>query len=117
MNKKLTIAIGLLAALSVSSAYARNTPCSQSKGGVVGCSPDGKFMCKDGTTSESKKTCTSADVSAAGAAPAKAATTAPAKAAAPAPVKAPAAATPAPVKTPAYKSPTAPAAGMAAPAK
>ena len=114
MQKKLTIALGLLAALSVSSAaFALNTPCSGKKGGVVGCSADGKFMCKDGTTSASKKTCTAADVSAAGAAggaAAKAAPAAPART-----TTAPAAAT-GPVKGPAYRSTPMPATGTPAPA-
>ncbi|MNV52303.1 hypothetical protein D3C71_1443870 [compost metagenome] len=36
--------------------YAANTPCSGKKGGVSHCSA-GKFICKDGTTSASKKVC------------------------------------------------------------
>lgn len=36
--------------------YAANTPCSGKKGGVSHCSA-GNFICKDGTTSTSKKVC------------------------------------------------------------
>lgn len=36
--------------------HAANTPCSGKKGGVANCSA-GKFICKDGSTSASKKTC------------------------------------------------------------
>lgn len=41
-------------------AAAANTPCSQSKGGVAYCL-DGKFICRDGTMSASKRTCVAAD--------------------------------------------------------
>lgn len=37
--------------------YAKNYPCSGKKGGVSHCSPDGKFVCNDGTKSKSKKIC------------------------------------------------------------
>lgn len=51
----------LLAALAFSlatvPALARNTPCSGKKGGVSHCSGT-KFVCKDGSISGSKKTCT-----------------------------------------------------------
>ncbi|EHU1747768.1 MULTISPECIES: hypothetical protein [Acinetobacter calcoaceticus/baumannii complex] len=33
-------------------------PCSGKKGGVKACTADGKFMCKNGTLSASKKKCT-----------------------------------------------------------
>jgi hypothetical protein len=39
-------------------ALAQNTPCSKKKGGVVGCTKDGRFLCRDGTISQSKKKCT-----------------------------------------------------------
>lgn len=65
MKKGLTVAIALLAAASMSSTFAANTPCSGKKGGVAACQ-NGKFLCKDGTISASKKTCS------AGAAPAAA---------------------------------------------
>jgi len=39
-----------------SAAYAKNTPCSGKKGGISHCL-QGKFVCKDGTISQSKKTC------------------------------------------------------------
>lgn len=38
----------------------RNTPCSQSAGGVVACTADGRFQCRDGRVSESKQKCTAA---------------------------------------------------------
>ncbi|MFK4618998.1 hypothetical protein ABIF50_002275 [Bradyrhizobium diazoefficiens] len=41
---------------SVSIAEARNTPCSGKKGGVSDCE-NGKFVCKNGTISQSKLTC------------------------------------------------------------
>lgn len=33
-------------------------PCSGKKGGVASCTANGKFICKDGTISKSKKICT-----------------------------------------------------------
>jgi len=42
---------------SMSQAQARNTPCSGKMGGVSHCSADGKFICKNGKISQSKKTC------------------------------------------------------------
>lgn len=32
-------------------------PCSGNKGGIKACTTDGKFMCNDGTISQSKKVC------------------------------------------------------------
>lgn len=56
-------AAALLVLASVADAHARgNKPCSGKKGGVSHCS-GGKFICKDGTTSKSKKTCTRGDKS------------------------------------------------------
>ena len=63
--KKLAVAfmIGLGSAsfqfVSIDEATAGNTPCSGKKGGIKYCTSDGKFMCNDGTTSASKKRCTS----------------------------------------------------------
>ncbi|UMB79150.1 hypothetical protein FXN80_14705 [Dickeya fangzhongdai] len=37
--------------------FAKNTPCSQSKGGVSHCTADGHFVCNDGSISKSKKRC------------------------------------------------------------
>jgi len=37
-------------------ADARNYPCSKGKGGVSHCK-NGKFVCKDGSISQSKRTC------------------------------------------------------------
>ena len=42
--------------LSVAPSLAKNTPCSGKKGGVSHCA-NGKFVCKDGSISSSKKAC------------------------------------------------------------
>lgn len=42
--------------LFVGAAYATNTPCSGSKGGIKACMGE-KFLCNDGSTSASKKKC------------------------------------------------------------
>lgn len=34
-----------------------NAPCSGKKGGVAHCTADGKFVCKNGSISKSKKRC------------------------------------------------------------
>ncbi|WP_367298458.1 hypothetical protein [Hafnia alvei] len=39
-------------------ASAKNYPCSGAKGGVAHCTTDGKFVCKDGSISKSKRICT-----------------------------------------------------------
>jgi len=44
-------------ALLIGPALGANTPCSKKKGGIVGCVGT-KFLCRDGSTSASKKTCT-----------------------------------------------------------
>jgi hypothetical protein len=53
------LAVLLITAVAVltSPALATNTPCSKKKGGIVGCLGS-KFLCRDGSTSASKKTCT-----------------------------------------------------------
>lgn len=38
-------------------AQAKNTPCSGKMGGVSHCSKDGKFVCKNGKISQSKRVC------------------------------------------------------------
>ena len=48
-------AVALACAIPFTS-YAANYPCSGKKGGVSHCS-SGKFICKDGTVSGSKKIC------------------------------------------------------------
>lgn len=53
MNKCL-IALSLL--LFTLNAAATNTPCSGSKGGISHCSGE-KFICNDGSMSQSKKNC------------------------------------------------------------
>lgn len=53
----LRIALALaLCATMIETAHATNTPCSGKKGGINHCS-GGKFICNDGSTSASKKTC------------------------------------------------------------
>jgi len=42
---------------SMNQAQARNTPCSGKMGGISHCSADGKFVCKNGKISQSKRTC------------------------------------------------------------
>jgi deoxyribonuclease-1 len=59
MVKKLTAAIGLVAVIALSSAFAANTPCSGKKGGVAACR-NGAFLCQDGSVSASKQVCTDA---------------------------------------------------------
>jgi hypothetical protein len=43
--------------LPMSQAQAKNTPCSGKMGGVSHCSKDGKFVCKNGKISQSKRVC------------------------------------------------------------
>ncbi|MET3892779.1 hypothetical protein ABIE41_003855 [Bosea sp. OAE506] len=50
------VVIALLAIGWGGQAEARNTPCSGKKGGVSHCMGS-YFVCKDGTTSQSKKPC------------------------------------------------------------
>lgn len=50
------IACALALSFAAAPALAANTPCSGSKGGVSHCN-GGKFVCKDGSISASKKTC------------------------------------------------------------
>ncbi len=59
MKRRITWGIvGAIAASLISfNVSARNTPCSGKKGGVSHCE-NGKFVCKDGTISASKKICT-----------------------------------------------------------
>lgn len=46
----------IVATVGIGSAEARGRePCSGSKGGIKACTADGKFLCKDGTLSKSKK--------------------------------------------------------------
>ena len=56
MIRLLIILLAVLAA-SAPFAYAKNTPCSGNKGGIKGCTTDGKFICKNGTISKSKRIC------------------------------------------------------------
>ncbi|MDO1582440.1 hypothetical protein [Rhizobium oryzicola] len=52
-----TLILAAIVACTATLAEARNTPCSGKKGGVVGCTAGGKFMCANGTTSASKQQC------------------------------------------------------------
>jgi hypothetical protein len=45
-----------LLAAAVLPAFAANTPCSQSKGGINYCE-NGRFICNDGSVSQSKRVC------------------------------------------------------------
>lgn len=45
-----------MALVGIGTAHARNYPCSGKKGGVSHCQ-NGKFICKDGSVSGSKKIC------------------------------------------------------------
>ncbi|MBF0416547.1 MAG: hypothetical protein HQL77_07705 [Magnetococcales bacterium] len=54
---KTTHWVAILIALSIPSlVMAANMPCSGKKGGISHCQ-DGRFVCKDGSVSMSKKTC------------------------------------------------------------
>ncbi|HUG63310.1 MAG TPA: hypothetical protein VMP03_15800 [Methylomirabilota bacterium] len=59
-NFALAVALIAAAAIGVQESLAANTPCSGKKGGVSHCH-NGKFICKDGTMSQSKKTCRASD--------------------------------------------------------
>lgn len=54
---KIAATFALMLLMATTSAEARNTPCSGKKGGVVGCTAGGKFMCANGTASASKRQC------------------------------------------------------------
>ncbi len=43
--------------LPMSQAQSKNTPCSGKMGGISHCSKDGKFVCKNGKISQSKRVC------------------------------------------------------------
>ena len=61
MRKVVTVALMILSFCIATEAVAKwkgNEPCSGKKGGIAKCTSDGKFMCKDGTISKSKKICT-----------------------------------------------------------
>lgn len=58
MNKFLIAFVSIT--LMTTPALARwqgNQPCSGKKGGVKTCTANGKFLCKNGTISKSKKVC------------------------------------------------------------
>lgn len=56
-KSKLVISLALIFSLFSMPGLAKNTPCSQSKGGVSHCTTDGHFVCNDGSISKSKKIC------------------------------------------------------------
>ena len=51
-----TLIITLLSLFSINTSFARNTPCSGKKGGISHCE-NGRFICNDGSVSQSKKIC------------------------------------------------------------
>ena len=51
--------VAAAAVVAAGPSAARNTPCSGKKGGVVGCQGE-KFLCRNGTLSKSKQTCSRA---------------------------------------------------------
>lgn len=53
--RRIALALALCAEMN-GTANATKTPCSGKKGGINHCS-GGKFVCNDGSTSASKKTC------------------------------------------------------------
>jgi len=53
---RVVFAFALLALFGCVPTEASNHPCSQSKGGIVGCLGT-KYLCRDGSTSASKRTC------------------------------------------------------------
>ncbi len=57
MKKSLIALIGIVMAVVSTQSVATNYPCSGKKGGVSHCE-NGKFVCKDGSVSKSKKICT-----------------------------------------------------------
>lgn len=50
------VAVVIMGLFFIHEAQARNTPCSQGKGGVKACMGD-KYLCNDGSTSASKTKC------------------------------------------------------------
>jgi hypothetical protein len=58
MKSMITAALtAIFVVAPITQAQARNTPCSGKIGGVDHCSKDGKFVCKNGKISQSKKIC------------------------------------------------------------
>ncbi len=55
--KKLVAVLTALTLISTPAFAKGNKPCSGKKGGVKSCTSDGKFVCKDGTISKSKRVC------------------------------------------------------------
>lgn len=61
MDTKTGLTIIAVAALLLAGpALGKNYPCSGSKGGVSHCE-NGRFVCNDGSISQSKRTCTASD--------------------------------------------------------
>lgn len=54
--KKMIVLLALCLATYGPASLAQNKPCSGKKGGIAYCS-NGKFMCKNGTLSRSKRRC------------------------------------------------------------
>lgn len=59
LNKMMigALSLGLVLAFTPFEAGAKNTPCSKKKGGIAGCTADGKYLCRNGTVSQSKRRC------------------------------------------------------------
>ena len=58
MRKFVTVALMVMSLGIAMEAMAKgNKPCSGKKGGIAKCTSDGKFMCKNGTISQSKYSC------------------------------------------------------------
>lgn len=62
MKKLITILMMSTMMVASADADARGRqPCSGKKGGISHCTKDGKFVCRDGSISKSKKKCTSSN--------------------------------------------------------
>jgi len=57
MKKLILTSLIVFMGISAAEAGKGRQPCSGSKGGIKHCTADGKFMCRDGTISASKKIC------------------------------------------------------------
>ena len=55
--KKTIIALIVASFALMPVANAKNRPCSGKKGGIASCTTDGKYVCNNGSISQSKKMC------------------------------------------------------------
>ncbi len=51
------VSLGTLTLLYATAAQAQNQPCARGAGGVVGCTADGRYKCRDGRISQSRQRC------------------------------------------------------------